>query len=217
MGTAVHGKWCGARAWPANCPTCGAHVFFFMCDCGSRVFFDELGAPWPIHDCDTSWARGLRRTSDESGRLTVELRPGITVTRLPDSFEVDDPVILRANPTGPRREPIVAIRPHAGFVQVTGVLRELDRAGNPLRSYRLDDASVGRALLGPLGKGRYGRVTIHSPGIDDQLESFTTWVPHDWLADSRIRRGLTVAVVLEGIEIPAREGAWICADFDVLG
>jgi hypothetical protein len=35
----------------ANCPVCGAEVFFYQNQHGSRVFFDELGPPWPKHPC----------------------------------------------------------------------------------------------------------------------------------------------------------------------
>lgn len=35
----------------ANCPVCGAEVFFYQNEHGSRVFFDELGPPWPKHPC----------------------------------------------------------------------------------------------------------------------------------------------------------------------
>ena len=35
----------------ATCPVCGAEVFFFQNEHGSRVFFDELGTPWPKHPC----------------------------------------------------------------------------------------------------------------------------------------------------------------------
>ncbi|MCC6925118.1 YXWGXW repeat-containing protein [Novosphingobium sp.] len=35
----------------ANCPVCGARVFFYQNDFGSRVFFDDLGPPWPKHPC----------------------------------------------------------------------------------------------------------------------------------------------------------------------
>lgn len=35
----------------ANCPVCGAEVFFYQNQNGSRVFFDELGPPWPKHPC----------------------------------------------------------------------------------------------------------------------------------------------------------------------
>lgn len=35
----------------ASCPVCGAAVFFYQSPSGGRVFFDELGPPWPKHDC----------------------------------------------------------------------------------------------------------------------------------------------------------------------
>jgi hypothetical protein len=35
----------------ARCPECGAAVFFYANQHGSRVFFDDLGPPWPKHPC----------------------------------------------------------------------------------------------------------------------------------------------------------------------
>jgi hypothetical protein len=35
----------------ASCPVCGASVFFYQSPYGGRVFFDELGPPWPKHPC----------------------------------------------------------------------------------------------------------------------------------------------------------------------
>lgn len=35
----------------AACPVCGAPVFFYQSPNGGRVFFDELGPPWPKHPC----------------------------------------------------------------------------------------------------------------------------------------------------------------------
>lgn len=35
----------------ARCPVCGATVFFYQSPYGGRVFFDELGPPWPKHPC----------------------------------------------------------------------------------------------------------------------------------------------------------------------
>jgi len=35
----------------AKCPVCGAIVFFYQNKHGSRVFFDDLGPPWPKHPC----------------------------------------------------------------------------------------------------------------------------------------------------------------------
>lgn len=38
----------------ASCPVCGASVFFYQSPSGGRVFFDELGPPWPKHPCTSS-------------------------------------------------------------------------------------------------------------------------------------------------------------------
>ncbi len=35
----------------AVCPECGAPVFFYQSPYGGKVYFDELGPPWPKHPC----------------------------------------------------------------------------------------------------------------------------------------------------------------------
>lgn len=35
----------------ASCPVCGEPVFFYQSASGGKVFFDELGPPWPKHPC----------------------------------------------------------------------------------------------------------------------------------------------------------------------
>lgn len=35
----------------ARCPACGKPVFYYQSPNGGRVFFDELGPPWPKHPC----------------------------------------------------------------------------------------------------------------------------------------------------------------------
>jgi hypothetical protein len=35
----------------AKCPVCGDPVYFYANEYGSRVFFDDLGPPWPKHRC----------------------------------------------------------------------------------------------------------------------------------------------------------------------
>lgn len=40
----------------ARCPVCGATVYFYSSPSGGRVFFDELGPPWPKHPCTSQVA-----------------------------------------------------------------------------------------------------------------------------------------------------------------
>lgn len=35
----------------AHCPVCGDRVYFYQSPNGGRVFFDDLGWPWPKHPC----------------------------------------------------------------------------------------------------------------------------------------------------------------------
>lgn len=35
----------------ALCPVCGAAVYFYESPYGGKIFFDELGPPWPKHPC----------------------------------------------------------------------------------------------------------------------------------------------------------------------
>ena len=35
----------------ASCPVCSAQIYFYQSPYGGRVFFDELGPPWPKHPC----------------------------------------------------------------------------------------------------------------------------------------------------------------------
>lgn len=42
-----------------HCPICGDAVFLYQSQHGGRVFFDELGPPWPKHPC-TDGARAVQ-------------------------------------------------------------------------------------------------------------------------------------------------------------
>ncbi|RUL95185.1 hypothetical protein [Verrucosispora sp. FIM060022] len=51
----------------AHCPVCGASVYFYANEHGSRVFFDELGPPWPKHPCTDN---GTAHVTAAGGRQT---------------------------------------------------------------------------------------------------------------------------------------------------
>lgn len=46
-----HWESVGNRGPNAECPVCGQLVYFVRLENGGRVFFDELGPPWPKHPC----------------------------------------------------------------------------------------------------------------------------------------------------------------------
>jgi len=50
----------------ASCPVCGASVFFYQSPTGGRVFFDELGPPWPKHPCTDNRSLSVSRLAPGS-------------------------------------------------------------------------------------------------------------------------------------------------------
>lgn len=70
----------------ALCPVCGASVFYYQNEFGSRVFFDEIGPPWPKHPCTD----GQRLSED----APTESRPSTPVILI-------ERQALLARPTSP--------------------------------------------------------------------------------------------------------------------
>lgn len=50
----------------AYCPVCNAIVFFYQSPFGGRVFFDNLGPPWPKHPCTDSGSTAQNRRSNHN-------------------------------------------------------------------------------------------------------------------------------------------------------
>lgn len=50
----------------AKCPECGSSVFFYRNSTGSRVYFDSLGPPWPVHPCFDEYQKSKDRAAKSS-------------------------------------------------------------------------------------------------------------------------------------------------------
>jgi hypothetical protein len=61
----------------AKCPRCRLPVFFFQAANGGRVFFDDLGHPWPKHPCTD---RSLDHLPVEIDRLQGRVSAAVTPT-----------------------------------------------------------------------------------------------------------------------------------------
>lgn len=214
----MHGAWCGSHTWPTRCHRCSASIFYFGCECGSRVLFDELGPPWPRHDCDRSWSGGLTRTVTDSGEVRVALASDVTAVRPGPSFDVEEDALRRVVSRKASPDPIIAMDPPPGArEEVLGVLREVTVEVDPHTKLGVARSTMGAAALGPMGHGPMGRITVHtsSPEEDDLIESFTSWVPTQAIED--LKRDVTVSVVLESVSVlGVRSPVWFCSALTVV-
>ena len=204
----VHGRWCNTRTYPLTCRYCGEGVFYFSCDHESKVFFDELGPPWPQHNCGhignpvdnrpsiipsipgINWIRG--------GQAKGNLLPGLVrgdsidpeiVRRVVRESQNKNREIMRIEPLGSTPEVI------AGTIQ--------DRVETDLsKKYGIDRNSIGYGELAKkIGDADPIQFTVlvdelaNDPEAIDYL-SYTFLCARN-LADKNIRRGALVEVDLE--------------------
>lgn len=62
----------------ARCPLCGASVFFYRSPHNGRVFFDQLGPPWPKHHCTDAYFTKTRNVFGTLGTQLNEQSPQLT-------------------------------------------------------------------------------------------------------------------------------------------
>ena len=59
----------------AHCPVCGALVYFYRSPFDGRVYFDDLGWPWPKHSCTDNGQEPRRVTRDSAQARAPRLVP----------------------------------------------------------------------------------------------------------------------------------------------
>jgi hypothetical protein len=71
----------------ARCPVCGCAVYYYQSPYGGRVFFDDLGPPWPKHPCtDNPVVRHHFSSAESRARLLV----GATTQPSESNSETDE-------------------------------------------------------------------------------------------------------------------------------
>ena len=81
----------------ATCPECGHGVYFVQTDNGGRVYFDELGPPWPKHVC-TANAEDIKLPSPRDSRWDrLGWKPLLNFTTTVAGFNSDEGYLMRVN------------------------------------------------------------------------------------------------------------------------
>lgn len=205
----VHGRWCNTRTFPLNCRYCGEEVFYFSCDHESKVFFDDLGPPWPQHNC------GRTETPVDNRPSTIPSIPGINWIRggqarsnlLPGlvrgTDSIDQEIVRRVvRESQNKNREIVRIEPLGSTPEVIiGKVQDRVEPDLPKR-YGIDRNSIGYGeLANKIGDADPIQFTVlvddlaSDPEAIDYL-SYTFLCAKD-LVDRNIRRGALVAVDLE--------------------
>ena len=157
----AHG--CGAKTFPMRCQPCKKEVFYFSCNCGSKVVVSELGGSWTIR----RYPQGL---ISEDGKAFVEYGMAVQ-TRKHVASELKSPIerryeeavrrgFQRQKNGGDKWTKRVEPGPGLEFADAS-VLHHVIPPVSVAEKLHLDRTAIGRAFLGALGKGSFGQITVH--------------------------------------------------------
>jgi hypothetical protein len=206
--TASHGWWCSARTYPTRCKYCHADVFFFSCNCGSKVFFDELGGLWPEHNCRERWIAEFGK--DLYGKMMAQqmMRPGIQ-----RKIQVDAGYRDRVTKSFHRpRRPEIKRKPaeEDSIVHEVGFLREVIRKVDIYKVLGFERTPMASVVLGELVKETQHQITLHSGDLSTaDVASYTCFIAETALAHSRCKKGELVSFELKALKILGRPPVWI--------
>lgn len=195
-----HGKWCNACTYPTTCKICGAHVFYFTCNCGCKVFFDKLGPPWPVHAC-----------------LKVDISK---------YFSIEPETLLNISIHRKKRKGkgkaylgnIVSIFPRDESITEIGIVREISKDINLLKKFSAKEKSLGQQLLKGIMKTKPYQITIHSDNLcDDIVKSYTFFIDRKLFLKHSLVIGDLVEFKICGFEGLAHHQAfWQCNEISRL-
>jgi len=213
-GEPTHGWWCNARTYRTRCKYCGEPVFFFTCDCGSKVFFDKLGWPWPEHHC-VEYLIALYGKELVERAMSVQIKLPGRLTAV-DFLDRDYANVIRRQSRRESPQPehrIVRCSPTEREVTHNiGVIREVVAEVDVFRKLNIPrDSPFGTQLLGPLAQGEFVQLTVHVGDLGrEDVNSYTFLVSKALWAESTLAKDDVVSFALRARVIPGRSVVWLC-------
>ena len=199
MSIPTHGPYCRTKTFPVDCRYCSSTIFLLQCTCGSAVLLEELGWPWPRHDCGGAGGEKLPRGWDAIRKLKdmginidaqvmeFAFGPSRRGTRQPPP-----PTLTKVDPIGGEKIQLMAIL--RDYVPTSKLLRELDELG-----------PVGRKLLNVTVIDSC-QVTLHDV-TGSPPKSYRCVVPKTSANPSKLE-GVMVSVMLRGFRSGSLQ-AWV--------
>ena len=228
MTSATHGVWCNTRTFPTTCKYCKQSVFYFHCDCNSRVFFDDLGPPWPEHHCQ-SQTTGARVSPPPPGKLAQSAtmrRVRVSAQSpnyglMPGTIRASDAVMHRVKATRSRPRETMRIDPIGTEPEtLTGRVVEVHRM-DLTRRLGIERRSLGANLVEnrfPDLKAIQITVLVDDLDIDPDAEdllSYTFWCKVSPLSES-VKKDDIAHTVVTPVKILGIETLWLAESVEIV-
>jgi len=198
-GNPTHGPWCNTRTWPTRCRYCSEKVFFYTCSHGSKVFFDELGWPWPLHQCDEYCSRHHNIIRNFGETISSDYCSTVRA-----NHESRKTVKLHECK---RRDPAID-----DLVADFGQLKEYIEHLDIRKKLKIDgNTAMATAFLGELAKGDFAQMTVHTGDLSKSDTTSYTFLVHRILLSSiDCERFDVIEFKLRAYNTPGKKIIWLC-------
>ena len=206
--------------FPTSCPDCARRVYFFACSCGSKVFFERPGEPWPEHAerCIPYLVRRLRDVEGLSNTMILRM-----VENHADTHDLEIPPQIRhelkkLEQRDARRRTVLEVFPSGEQVGSEGAVISVDHQVNVLKRLGLPDNAVSRGLFGALLSEPLAELVVQGTR-DEQtgfIAQFTFYMSLQQVRKAGLRTGLRVGCILQSLSLPNDKRVWKASDVRVL-
>ena len=159
-----HGPFCRTYVKPTMCDFCSESVWFFACNCGSKVFFEALGAPWPQHCCEAREVKKIideltqtQNMSSEAIYTIIEERERSSGVSMSEEMRV---VIERHIGVRMYQPTVVPVAPDSGVRDVCGKVVSVNSNINLFKRLGYNNNPMGKSFLGELAGHTYNEVIL---------------------------------------------------------
>ena len=220
-GVPSHGFDCRTRTYRTHCWICDEWVFYFECNHGSRLLFDDLGEPWPIHDhrglsFEQKRDIAIRKVGEEKTEhfIANEMMAVTEGVRVDAGYRSHIVSAHRQTVEAPHIPPSQIFRqdPYPGAsTDETGIVRELIPQVDIHDRFDFPRTGIAAAALGELGERAFAQLTVHTGALGEaDSYSYTFLVDRQHLKESSVRREMVVRCGLRGVTVLERDPVWVC-------
>ena len=202
--------------FPTRCPDCSEAVFYFDCTCGSKVFFDFPGDPWPLHS-EKCFPYLVRKLRDVEGLPYAAIWSRIEERAASLGEPIPKGLWKRLRALQHRElggQTILAVRPFNGELEIEATIVGVNLKVNILRRYELPDNQISRGLFAELLKEPLAELVIH--GERDEatgfVSEFTFFFSLHRYQSAGLRTGIQVGCILRPLSLPNGKSVWIGTD-----
>jgi len=214
MSVPTHRAGCKTRIFKTNCHDCGKPVWFFACSCGSRVFFDGKGAPWPLHaeKCPNYHIRLLIEDGNRPStvRKMLEAEARVRNSTIPDNVLA---YIAGYERTIENKKAIVKdVLPAEDPLNITGVIIKMGPI-NVFKRYGFTENPISKAVLGVLASEPQYEIVLREEQTPDSIfvQQCTFFVPQKTVntMNLRVKQKTETTLILKDFVGDDDQAVWI--------